>query len=290
MNNRIIAILVLVAVAFFIIVGSVFIVNETERAVKLQFGRVIDDNIAPGLHWKWPLINEVKRFDGRLQVLDAKPGQFLTAEKKRLIVDSFIMWKIKDVERYFTRTQGQTRIAQMLMTPRVNDGLKDKIAARTLSQVVTAQRDTMMEELRDKVNLIVGDELGIEIVDIRVKRVEFSDAVSEKVYERMRAERNRDAREHRSRGKEIAEGIRADADKQERILIAEAYRDAEKIKGDGDALAASLYAKAYGKDESFYAFYRSLAAYKQTFSGKSDVMLIDSDSEFFNYMNQSKGR
>lgn len=290
MNSRLAPIVVVLGIAFFLVSGSVFIVNETERGVKLKFGEVVEHDIQPGIHWKLPIIHEVKRFDGRLQVLDAKPGEFLTAEKKRLIVDSFIMWKIKDVERFFIRTQGQTRVAQMLMTPRVNDGLKDKIASRTLSEVVTGERGKMMEELRDQVNGIVSEELGIEIVDIRVKRVEFSDDVSEKVYERMRAERNRDAREHRSQGKELAEGIRADADRQERIILAEAYRDAEKLKGDGDAKAASLYAKAFGKNERFYAFYRSLTAYKQTFSNKSDVMLIDPDSEFFDFMNKSRGK
>jgi membrane protease subunit HflC len=283
-------ILALGAVALFFISGSFYIVNETQRGVKLQFGEVIDGDIKPGIHWKVPVIQQVKYFDGRLQVLDSEASEFLTSEKKRLIVDSFIVWRIKDVERYYIRTQGEEATARLLMGPRVNDGLKNKIAEKTLHEVVAVERDQIMDDLRLEIDGIVGEELGIEIVDIRIKRVEFSKEVSETVYQRMRSERNRDAADHRARGRERAEGIKADADKQERILIAEAYRDAEKIRGNGDAKAASLYASAYGKDPKFYEFYRSLIAYKQSFSSKSDIMVIDPESEFFNYMNKSRGQ
>jgi membrane protease subunit HflC len=288
MNPKINFILALGVVALFIISGSFYIVNETQRGVKVQFGEVVDGDIKPGIHWKIPVIQEVKYFDGRLQVLDAQPGEFLTSEKKRLIVDSFIVWRIKDVERYYIRTQGEDAAARLLMAPRVNDGLKNKIAERTLHQVVAVERDQIMEDLRQELDAAVGDELGIEVVDIRIKRVEFSAEVSETVYQRMRSERNRDAADHRARGRERAEGIRADADKQERILLAEAYREAEKVRGAGDAKAANLYAKAYGKDPKFYEFYRSLIAYKATFTSKSDLMIIDPNSEFFKYMNKSR--
>jgi modulator of FtsH protease HflC len=288
MNPKINFILALGALALFIISGSFYIVNETQRGVKLQFGEVIDADIKPGIHLKIPLIQQVKYFDGRLQVLDSEESEFLTSEKKRLIVDSFIVWRIKDVERYYIRTQGEEATARSLVRPRVNDGLKNKIAERTLHQVVAVERDQIMENLRDEIKGIVGDELGMEIVDIRIKRVEFPKEVSETVYQRMRSERNRDAADHRARGRERAEGIKADADKQERILVAEAYRDAEKIRGNGDAKAASIYASAYGKDAKFYEFYRSLLAYKQSFSSKSDIMVIDPESEFFNYMNKSR--
>jgi len=290
MNPKMNFVFALGAVALFIISGSFYIVNETQRGVKVQFGEVVDADIKPGIHWKIPLIQEVKYFDGRLQVLDAQPGEFLTSEKKRLIVDSFIVWRIKDVERYYIRTQGEDAAARLLMGPRVNDGLKNKIAERTLHEVVAVERDQIMENLRQELDDIVGDELGIEVVDIRIKRVEFSKEVSETVYQRMRSERNRDAADHRARGRERAEGIKADADKQERIIIAEAYREAEKVRGEGDAKAANLYAKAYGKDPKFYEFYRSLSAYKASFANKSDVMVIDPDSEFFNYMNKSRGK
>ncbi len=273
----------------FILSGSFYIINETQRGVKLQFGKVVDFDIQPGIHLKIPLIQIVKEFDGRIQVLDAKPSEFLTAEKKRLIVDSFIMWKIKDVERFYIRTQGDTRVAEMLLLPRVNDGLKSKIASHTLGQVITEQRAQIMEDLQKELNLIADQELGIEVVDVRIKRVEFSADVSEKVYERMRAERSRDAAEHRSQGKEVAEGIRADADRQERVLLAEAYRDAEKIRGEGDARAANIYSRAYSKDPQFYEFYRSLNAYKASFGTKADIMVVDPDSEFFEYMNKARG-
>jgi membrane protease subunit HflC len=280
--------LALSLVVLFIISGSFYIINETERGVKLRFGKVVVSDIKPGIHWKMPVIDQVKRFDGRVQVLDAKPGEFLTAEKKRMIVDSFIMWKIKDVERFYIRTQGQTQIAQMLMSPRVNGGLKDKIASRTLVEVVTDEREQIMDELQKEIDGIFHDELGIEVVDIRVKGVEFSAEVSETVYDQMRTERNRDAAEHRSEGRERAEGIKADADKQESIILAEAYRDAEKIRGEGDAKAANIYAKAFGRDPSFYEFTRSLTAYKNSFSNKADVLVIEPDSDFFRHMNKAR--
>lgn len=276
------------ALVLIVISSSFYIINETERGVKLQFGKVVEADIQPGIHWKIPMIEVVMKFEGRVQVLDAKPGEFLTSEKKRMIVDSFLMWKIEDVERFYTRTLGQVQRAEDLMSPRVNGGLKDKIASKTLSEVVTDQREQIMEDLGQELNTIFLDELGIRIVDIRIKSVEFSQEVSETVYDQMRTERNRDAAEHRSEGRERAEIIKADADKQESIIIAEAYRDAEKIRGEGDAKAANIYAKAYGKDPSFYAFYRSLNAYRSSFAKKSDILVIQPDSEFFKYLNQSR--
>lgn len=281
-------VLALGVVVLFVISGAFYILNETQRGVKVQFGEVVDGDIKPGIHWKIPFIQQVKYFDGRLQVLDAQPGEFLTSGKKRLIVDSFIVWRIKDPERYYIRTQGEDSVARLLMGPRVNDGLKNKIAERSLHQVVAVERDQIMENLRKEVDDIVGDELGIEVVDIRIKRVEFSQAVSETVFERMRSERHRDAADHRARGREMAEGIRADADKQERIIIAEAYREAEKVRGEGDAKAANIYAQAYNRDPKFYEFYRSLTAYKKSFANKSDIFVIEPGSEFFEYLNKAR--
>ena len=199
------------------------------------------------------------------------------------------MWKIKDVERFYIRTQGDSRVAQMLLLPRVEDGLKSKIAVLTLEQVIADQRGKIMEDLQTELDKIADQELGIEIVDVRIKKVELPEDVTEQVYRRMRAERSRDAAEHRSQGREVAEGIRADADRQERILLAEAYRDAEKTRGEGDATAANTYAAAYNKDPKFYEFYRSLGAYKASFGSKADIMVIDPKSEFFDYMNKARG-
>jgi len=289
MNARLAMFAALGILVLFVLSGSFYIIQESERGVKLQFGKVVDFDIKPGIHFKIPMIQIVKKFDGRVQVVDAQPNEFLTAEKKRLIVDSFIMWKIKDVERFYIRTQGDARVARMLLLPRVEDGLKSKIAVLTLEQVIADQRGKIMEDLQFELDKIADQELGIEIVDVRIKRVELPEDVTEQVYRRMRAERSRDAAEHRSQGREVAEGIRADADRQERILLAEAYRDAEKTRGEGDAIAANTYAAAYNKDPKFYEFYRSLGAYKASFGTKSDIMIVDPKSEFFDYMNNARG-
>jgi modulator of FtsH protease HflC len=289
MNARLAMFAALGILVLFVLSGSFYIIQESERGVKLQFGKVVDFDIKPGIHFKIPLIQIVKKFDGRVQVVDAQPNEFLTAEKKRLIVDSFIMWKIKDVERFYIRTQGDARVARMLLLPRVEDGLKSKIAVLTLAQVIADQRGKIMEDLQQELDQIADQELGIEIVDVRIKRVELPEDVTEEVYRRMRAERSRDAAEHRSQGREVAEGIRADADRQERILLAEAYRDAEKTRGEGDAIAANTYAAAYSKDAKFYEFYRSLGAYKASFGTKADIMIVDPKSEFFDYMNNARG-
>lgn len=289
MNARLAMFAALGILVLFVLSGSFYIIQESERGVKLQFGKVVNFDIKPGIHFKIPMIQLVKKFDGRVQVVDAQPNEFLTAEKKRLIVDSFIMWKIKDVERYYIRTQGDARVAQMLLLPRAEDSLKSKIAVLTLEQVIADQRGKIMEDLQFELDKIADQELGIEIVDIRIKKVELPEDVTEEVYRRMRAERSRDAAEHRSKGREVAEGIRADADRQERILLAEAYRDAEKTRGEGDATAANTYATAYNKDPKFYEFYRSLGAYKASFGSKADIMVIDPKSEFFDYMNKARG-
>ena len=276
-------------VILFILSSSFYIIQEAERGVKLQFGKVVNYDIKPGIHFKIPGIQVVKKFDGRIQVVDAQPNEFLTAEKKRLIVDSFIMWRIRDVERFYIRTQGESRVAQMLLLPRVEDSLKSKIAMLTLEQVIADQRGRIMEDLQKELNVIADQELGIEIVDVRLKRVELPTDVTEEVYRRMRAERSRDAAEHRSKGREVAEGIRADADRQERIILAEAYREAEKTRGEGDAIATATYASAYNRDPKFFEFYRSLGAYRSSFSTKADVMIVDPKSEFFDYMNKARG-
>tara|TARA_B110000967_G_scaffold144396_1_gene147796 strand:- start:2847 stop:3620 length:774 start_codon:yes stop_codon:yes gene_type:complete len=253
----------------------------------LQFGEVVQFDIQPGLHAKVPFVNTVRVFDARVLTLDARPQRYLTLEKKALIVDSFVKWRIFNVADFYTATSGDEFTAAKLLASRVDTGLRNQFGERTLTEVVSGERDDLMSELLIELNQVVKSDMGIEVVDVRVKRIDLPQEVSESVYGRMRTEREREARELRSKGKELAEGIRADADRQETIIEANAYRDSELVRGDGDAVAAATYAEAFNKDPEFYSFYRSLDAYRKTFGAGGDVMLIEPDSEFFKYMNQS---
>jgi membrane protease subunit HflC len=274
-------------VALLLASSSLFVVKETERAIMLQFGEVVQFDIQPGLHVKVPFVNTVRIFDARVLTLDARPQRYLTLEKKALIVDSFVKWRIDDVAVYYTSTSGDEFTAAKLLASRVDTGLRNQFGERTLTEVVSGERDELMAELLEELNQLVKTEFGIEVVDVRVKRIDLPQEVSESVYGRMRTERESEAREIRSKGKEFAEGKRADADRQETVIEANAYRDAELVRGDGDAKAAAIYAKAFNKDPEFYSFYRSLDAYRKTFGAGGDVMLLEPDSEFFKYMNQS---
>lgn len=266
--------------------NSLFIIKETDRAVLLRFGEIVEPNLEPGLHVKIPLINKVRKFDGRVLTLDAQPQSYLTVEKKRLIVDSFIKWRVIDPQTYYTATSGdQFRAAERLF-PSVDAGLRAQFGERTLTEVVSGERDQLMVELKDALSQTTRNELGIELIDIRVKKIDLPQEVSNSVYERMRTEREREARELRSRGQELAEGIRADADRQKTVIEADAYREAQELRGEGDAQSASIYAKAYSRDPEFYSFYRSLNAYKEAFNQNGDVMILEPDSEFFRYLNQ----
>jgi len=233
------------------------------------------------------MMHQIKYFEGRRQILDASPEEFLTLEKKRLIVDSYIVWQIDNVERYFTATGGLERNAQVLLAPRVNNGLRAKFGKRTVHEVISGEREQLMKELTNELNDLTESELGIHVVDIRVKRVDLPSAASDAVYARMRAEREREAREYRANGRELAEGIQADADRQVRVIAAEAYRDAQKVKGEGDAIAAATYSGAFSADTEFYAFYRSMDAYRNTFRDKGDLILLEPDSDFFRYLKRS---
>jgi membrane protease subunit HflC len=266
------------------------VVQETERAVKLRFGRLIDDDIPPGLHVKMPFAENIRKFDARVLTLDAEPQSFFTTEQKRLIVDSYVKWKISDVGEYYRATGGDEAGAMILLGSRVNDGLRNQFGGRTLNEVVSGERDLLMKNLADALNAKVRDSLGVEVVDVRVKRIDLPSDVSEQVYSRMRAEREKEAREIRSQGLEQAEKIRADADRQSTIIEANAYRTAEQLRGEGDAKATSVYAAAYSKDSEFYAFVRSLNAYQQSFANKGDVMLVDPKSDFFRYLNNQQGK
>ena len=285
-SNIFISAFSLIAVIF--ISQSLFVVSEVERAVKLRFGEIVQFDVEPGLHFKWPIINSVRYFDSRILTLDAQPQRYLTSEKKALMVDSFIKWRVKDVAKYFTTTGGDEERAKRLLSQRVDTGLRNEFGVRTVKEVVSGERDQLMNSLTSMLDEIAQDELGVEVIDLRVKRIDLPLEVSESVYNRMRTERQRLARALRAQGNEVAEKIRATADKDKTVILADAYRMAEEIKGDGDAEATATYASAFTKDPEFYDFTRSLKAYQSTFETKGDILLIDPDSDFFKYLDNSK--
>ena len=278
----VIAVLVLVVVS-----NSLYIVNERERAVLLKFGEVGATDVQPGLHFKLPIVNDVKRFEARLMTLDSRPQRYLTAEKKGLIVDSYVKWRVADVDSYYTATGGDELEANRLLTSRVDNGLRNKFGERTVYEVVSGERDELMAEIALQLDDIARRELGIEILDVRVKAVDLPPEVSNSVYSRMASEREREARELRSRGRELAEGIEADADRQKTIIEAEAYREAQAVRGEGDASAAQIYAEAFNLDPEFYSFYRSMEAYRTSFANKDDLLVIEPDSDFFRFLKDS---
>ena len=275
-------------IAVIIISQSIYVVSEIERAVKLRFGEIVEFDVQPGLHFKWPIVNSVKYFDGRILTLDAVPQRYLTSEKKALMVDSFIKWRIKDVAKYFTTTGGDEERAKRLLSQRVDTGLRNEFGVRTVKEVVSGERDQLMNSLATSLDIIAQQELGVEVIDLRVKKIDLPSEVSDSVYNRMRTERERLARELRAQGNEVAEKIRATADKDKTIILADAYREAEETRGNGDAKATATYAEAYSKDPEFYDFTRSLKAYQATFQSKGDILLIDPDSDFFKYLDNSK--
>lgn len=288
MSKRTLSIVFVLALTL-VATSTLYVIQETELAVKLRFGRLIETDIQPGLHYKIPFVDKVRKFDARVLTLDADPASFFTIEKKRLIVDAFSKWRIVDVDVYYRSTGGNFLVAQERLASRVNDGLRNQFGARTLQEVVSGERDQLMKNLADKLNLTVRQTLGVEVVDVRIKGIDLPPEVSEQVYRRMKAEREKEARILRSEGGEQAEKIRADADRQKTVLLANAYRIAEETKGQGDAQATSTYADAYTKNPEFYAFIRSLTAYGNSFSNKGDVLLVDPKSDFFRYLNSQKG-
>ena len=282
------------AIIFLVIIvgigNTIYVISEVERGVKTRFGEIIEVDILPGLHVKMPFVDVVRRFDARILTVDAEPASFFTIEKKRLIVDSYAKWKIANVETYYKATNGVERTAANRLAKRVNDGLRNQFGSRTLREVVSGERDLLMKNITEDLNGSVREELGIEIVDIRVKRIDLPSEVSNQVFRRMTAERDKEAQELRSTGKEKAERIRASADRERTIELANAYRDSEELRGEGDAKAASVYADAYQQDPEFYAFIRSLNAYKSAFSNKGDILLVEPDSDFFKYLNNQDAK
>lgn len=276
--------LIILAVLGLLASNCLFVVREIDRAVLLTFGEVTDGNIPPGLHFKIPGMHAVRVFDGRIQTLDADTESYLTSEKNYLEVDSFAKWRVSNTALFYTATNGDEAAANNLLAQQINTRLRDKFGSRTKHEVVSGQRDQLMVELTRELNEITQQQLGVEVVDVRVKKIELPDQVSENVYKRMASERQEEAQNLRSTGQEMAEGISADAERQQIVIRAEAYRQAEQIRGDGDAQAAAIYAAAYSKDPEFYEFTRSLNAYRETFNNTGDLLLLSPDSDFFKYL------
>ncbi|RUO80178.1 protease modulator HflC [Idiomarina tyrosinivorans] len=293
MKNLIgILIVVLVVLGF----SSVFVVKEGERAIVIQFGKVERNAVSnetvvfgPGLHFKIPLIEKVKRLDARLQTLDGDPDRFVTSEKKDLIVDTYVMWRIRDFAKFYLSTNGGNLLqAEALLTRRINSGLRSEFGNRTITDIVSGERDELMREALIK-GAKSASELGIEVVDVRVMQINLPDEVSQSIYRRMRAERQAVATEHRSEGRAQAEFIRADVDARVTVMIADAKRKSRTIRGEGDAEAAEIYANAYKKDPEFFSFLRSMQAYSKSFNGNGDILVLDANSDFFRYLNDLKG-
>jgi membrane protease subunit HflC len=274
-----------VAVAFM----SLFTVDERELAVKFRFGEIVSTEYEPGLHLMIPIINNVRRFPRQILTLNNPQEQFLTAEKKNLLVDFYVKWRITDVGQFYRASGGSEPLAAQRLLEIMKDGIRAEFAKRTVPQVVAAERQELLDVMLAAAREDAG-KLGIQIVDVRVKRIEFSDDVSESVFNRMRQERARTASELRAQGAEVAEQIRADADRQRTVIVATAYRDSQKIRGEGDAVAADIYAQAFGKNPGFFTFYRSIAAYRQALGKPNDLIVIDSSSDFFRYLNQADGK
>jgi membrane protease subunit HflC len=282
--------LILILIGLVILAGafSIFTVNERERAIKFQLGKIVRADYEPGLHWKIPLVENVSRFDARIQTLDAEPEPYLTSEKKNVLVDSFVKWRVADVERFYTATGGSLVRASSRLYSLNQADIKDAFGKRTIAEVVAEDRAEIMRSLTESLS-IKAAELGIEVTDVRVKRIDLPPDVSQSVYARMNSERKEVAKDLRSRGEEEAKKIRARAERERDVLLAEANRDAERVRGEGDGIAAEIYAETFGRNPEFYRLYRSLKAYESVFRDKTDVLLLEPDSEFFRYFKDSAG-
>jgi modulator of FtsH protease HflC len=289
MSGRNVVLIFIALGVLLLLSNSLYVIKETERGVLLQFGEVVNSNIQPGLHIKIPFVNNVRKFDGRVLTVDSTPERFFTQEKKALMVDSYAKFRVADTEKFCTATNGEESRAMALLSKRINDGLRNQVAVRTIQEVVSGERDELMQALTEELTIVAQEGLGVEVVDVRVKKIDLPPDVSESVYQRMNAEREKEAREHRSQGQELGEGIRAAADREVTVLKANAYRDSELIRGEGDATATAIYAKAFNEDPEFYSFTRSLRAYQDAFQGNGDIMLVQPDSEFFRYLKDSGG-
>lgn len=287
MKNFFIAV---IAALFILTVSSVFVIYEGQRGIVFQFSKIKRDSVTdemmvfePGLHFKWPLVETVKKLDARIQTLDETADRFVTSEKKDLIVDSFAKWRIVDFSTYYLRTSGSVDNARALLKQKINNGLRTEFGNRTIKEIVSGNRSAIMSKALESA-ASSREDLGIEVVDVRIKAINLPTEISQSIYERMRAERTAVAKEHRSQGQEQAEIIRATIDAKVTIMLAEAQKNSFTVRGEGDALAAKVYSDAYTKDAEFYSFYRSLEAYEKSFSSKNDIMVVKPDSEFFRFL------
>jgi membrane protease subunit HflC len=290
MSNRMTGILAAIVVVAVLAAMSMFTVDQREKALVFQLGEIREIIATPGLHFKWPLIQNVRYFDNRILTLDEPDTErFITSEKKNLLVDSFVKWKILDLKQYYVSVQGDEARARTRLAQTVNAALREEFGKRTVHDVVSGEREKIMQVVRNKVDED-AKKIGVDIIDVRLKRVELPQEVSESVYRRMDAERKSVASELRSQGFSDGEKIRAEADKDREIIIAEAYKNAQGVKGEGDRKASAIYAQAFSENPEFYAFYRSLEAYRAGFKGKNDVLVLEPNSEFFRYFrNPGKG-
>jgi membrane protease subunit HflC len=286
MSVKAIILSVVAVIAGVLIYETVYFVDEREKAIIFQFGRIVQSYDQPGIHFKKPFLNSVQFFDGRIQTMDADPELYLTGEKKNLVVDSFAKWRIRDVAKYYVTVSGLQSNVRARLAQRVNDSLRQEFGKRAVKEVISGDRAEIMELVRLDVDK-EASEFGVEVLDVRLKRVDLDPEVSERVYSRMEAERSRVAKELRAQGAEVAEIIRADADRQREITVANAYKEAEQLRGEGDAVAILTYANAFGRDPEFYRLYRSLNAYRATFRSKEDLLILEPNSEFFQYFKSS---
>jgi membrane protease subunit HflC len=287
--NRLMNWLLAFALAAFLFSSFLFKVDETQYAVMFRFGEIVKTDFEPGLHFMVPVVNTVRKYDDRVLNLENRAETFLTGEKKNLLVDFFVKWKIQDVTAYYRATQGDEAVAGQRLLAVIKDALRAEFQRHTVKEVVSTDRRAMMEVMTVNTNS-AAKEFGIAIVDMRVNKIELPDEVLESVFKRMRTERERTAKQFRAEGAEQAEKIRAEVEREKAVILANAYRDAEQIRGDGDASASAIYAKAYGKDPEFYAFHRSLEAYRRALGGGQDILVLDPDSEFFKYFGHKGGR
>ncbi len=279
-------VILIVIGALVILLGmdSVYRVQQTERAILLRFGAIVDKDVQPGLHFKLPIAEEVKKADARILTLDSTAETYFTLEKKPLIVDSFAKWRIAEVETFYTATNFDETAGRRILQERVNEGLRNEISSRDMHEVVSGERDKLMFDLTSRLDEVLRTDAGIEVVDVRVKRIDLPTEVSSSVYERMNSEREIEARQYRAQGRELGLGVRADADRQTIVIEANAYKKAQEIRGDGDARSASIYAEAFNQNPEFYEFYRSINAYANIFQDKGDMLVLDPSSKFFKYL------
>jgi len=286
MNGKQIAALVTIALVIILALGATFVVDERERVVTLRLGQITGTDLAPGLHFKLPIVEDVLTFDGRILTLDDKIDRVLTSENKNLKVDFFVKWRIEDTATYYVSTSGSEARALSLLTEIVGNDLLAEFSERTIQQAVADNRDEIMAAIKVKANQD-AEELGIQVVDVRIKRIDLPDDVSDSVYARMRSEREEVIKTLRAQGEAAAREIRTDADRQREVIVSTAYNKAETVKGEGDATSTEIYARAYTKDPEFYGFYRSLEAYRAAWSNSDDLLVLEPDGEFFQYFNPS---